>query len=136
MNTQHVFALLLACTLLLWGCNRYEEGPGLSIWPAKDRVVNTWKWSLALENGLNRTGERADSTIEFTANEVVRICDTQNNCREGSWNLVTKKQKLQLIFGTRATAYTIRMLKRKEMWLSFANKDSSTVIEWELVAAD
>jgi len=136
MRIVHLLLLSMLGFMLLAACSRYEEGPSFSIWPAKDRIVNIWKWSLAVENGVNRTGELADSTIEFRDDEIVRICDLSDNCREGSWNLVTKKQKLQLIFGQKATAYEIRLLKKSEMWLSFSDSDSIVRVEWELVSGN
>ena len=125
---------LLFISFIFNGCGRYEEGPDFSIWPVKDRVVNTWEWAYALENGQNMTGEREGSTIEFTKEEVVKICTAADVCQEGDWNLISKKKKLQMIFNGEAVAYDILLLKKNEMWLHFS--DTTGEIRWELVKAD
>ena len=130
-NISYFFLLLIVSGIV--GCVSYEEGPELSPFPVKYRVVKTWVWAYALENEQNLTGEKGDSIIQFRDDQIVRICDTLDNCREGRWNLVRKKQKLQMIFGEVATAYDIRMLRRDEMWLYYEDPDSDLVIEWELV---
>ena len=136
MKRKFFFLIFLSFVLLgFWGCDiqtKYSEGPFMSVFPAKDRVINTWEWAYALEDGVNRTGERADSTIEFLADGAVKICHLEGECREGSWNLITKKTKLQLVFGQEAVAYDIFMLKEKEMWLRYIQEED-TVREWELV---
>lgn len=122
----------LASLLFLMACSTYEEGPEISIFPASDRISNTWEWAAYIDNEVFRTGEWADSTIQFTDNNIVRIC-AGDACREGSWNFVRKRTKLQLIFGRQTIAYDIRMLRRNEIWLYFSDPDTSRVIEWELV---
>ena len=133
-NTYCLFVGLLGLALLLNSCRRYEEGPFISLRTVENRVQNTWKWSLALENSINRTGELADSTITFFEDNTVRVCADNEGCREGAWNLITKKSRLQLIFGTQATAYDFRFLSAKEMWLRL--EDSSNFIEWELIVEE
>ena len=129
--------LILGASLLgFFGCNlqtKYEEGPFVSIFPARDRVVNEWEWAYALEYDVNRTGILADSTIEFLDDGVVKICRISGECREGTWNLITKRSKLQIVFGSKATAYDIFMLKENEMWVRLSENDTF-VVEWELVS--
>ena len=127
------FVLLFATMLGLMACTTYEEGPDFSVLPVNYRVTNTWEWGYSLRNGLNLTGEYADSTIQFREDGVVRICDTMDNCREGSWNLVRKKTRLQMIFGEQAIAYEIRMLRRDELWLYYQDPEDTLTVEWELV---
>lgn len=130
------YLLLVAClgSGLFWSaCKRYEEGPFLTVLSVEKRVTNTWKWSLAIEHDQNLTGVRADSTLTFEENGQVKVCG-EAACREGSWNLVTKKEKLQLIFGQQATAYDILLLKRNEMWLAFTDPASGAITRWELVS--
>lgn len=121
--------------LMLAGCASYEEGPQFSIFPATDRIANTWEWAAYIDNEVFRTGEWADSTIQFTDDNIVKVCAGEA-CREGTWNLVRKGTKLQLIFGRQTTAYEIRMLRRNEMWLYFDDPDSDDIIEWELVPVE
>jgi hypothetical protein len=116
------------------GLQRYDDGPAVSFYTAKNRITNTWSWSLAIENGLNRTGLRADSSLILTEEEIVRICpvDSSESCREGRWNFTTKKRKLQLIFGQQADAFDILRLTKNEMWLSLNDSVNNRQIRWEL----
>ncbi|MDX2285962.1 MAG: hypothetical protein NW241_17470 [Bacteroidia bacterium] len=133
-RTLYFWPVLALCLTALAGCiDEYPEGPLVSPLPHAVRVVNTWRWSYALENGLNRTGERADSTIQFTQDRVVKICEAGTaNCREGKWELVRKNQKLNLIFGEKAFAYDILLLREFEMWLSLADTAAGQSVDWEL----
>lgn len=133
MNKNITIFLLILSLCGLMSCVDYPEGPEFSPWPVNMRVINTWVWGYALEDDRNLTGVMADSTIQFRDDNVLLICDLNNNCREGSWNLVRKKTKLQMVFGQKATAYEIRLLRKDEMWLFYEDPDSKVVTEWELV---
>lgn len=124
--------------LLLSACeyNKYPEGPSISIYTAKDRITNDWLWKLAEENGENRTGILRDSVLTFRDDQVATICPREGEgpCVEGEWALVTKRTKLNLIFGQQARAYEIDLLRKNEMWLRFeANGEN---IRWELETND
>ncbi len=123
---------LLACEGLV---DKYEEGPYLSPYTAEDRVTNTWEWAYFEENGINRSGEHADSTLHVLDSNRLQICGPNNACREGTWRLISKNTQLQLIFGQEAIAYTIVMLKKDEMWLSHDTSDSTRVF-WQLVPVE
>ncbi|MEL6133589.1 MAG: hypothetical protein AAFR59_09530, partial [Bacteroidota bacterium] len=69
-----------------------------------------------------------------SSDRVVKICHTDGGCREGKWGLVSKNARLNIIFGEKASAYDILMLKQNEMWLSFS--ENATTIEWELKSVD
>ncbi|TAE46911.1 MAG: hypothetical protein EAZ89_19100 [Bacteroidetes bacterium] len=116
---------------MLAACDKYPEGPELSPWPPSFRVVNTWKWAYALENGKNITADLQTTTIEFTEDQICRICKG-DSCSEGTWNFVNKKEKLQLIFDNEARAYDIQMLRKVEIWLQYTDPDSSFSVQWEL----
>ena len=136
MKQPITYLILILLFLSGLNCTSYEEGPEFSVWPVNQRVINTWTWGYSLQNDLNLTGEYADSLIEFTNEGIVRICDTTlQNCRQGTWNLVRKKSKLQMVFGEKATAYDIRMLRKDEMWLYYDDVDREVITEWELIPA-
>ncbi|WNJ16503.1 hypothetical protein [Pontibacter sp. G13] len=125
--------LLLVLTAVMIGCKGYEEGPDASIFTVKDRVTNTWRWQANILDGTYRTAQWADSTIQFSDEHVVSICDAAGEgCRTGAWDLVTKNSRLQLIFGATTEVYDIRYLSKTEMWLRSTN-DTASVVEWELV---
>ena len=132
--------LLSFFALLAAGCGKiepkYVEGPLVSPFPASDRVTNTWEWAYHWDSGVNLSGEYKDSTLQITADNVVKICGEGDACREGTWRLISKKKRLQFIFDEKATAYDIDMLKKNEMWLSFKNADSVNTVIWQLVSVE
>ncbi len=123
----------IGIVLLIGGCRGFDEGPYVSIYTVEDRVKNTWKWASAREDGINRTGILADSTIEFADRDVLKICARGGGCREGIWTLISKNTEIQIIFGRQATAYEIERLTREELWLKYQD---TILIEWQLKAED
>ncbi len=115
---------------------KYPEGPLISPFTSTNRVTNTWEWSYHWENGDNRSGEYADSTLILTEDNVVKICGEGDACREGAWQLISKRTRLQFIFGQEAKAYDIDMLRKNEMWLSYKNADSVNIEIWQLVGIE
>lgn len=137
---KHLLIILSGLSLLFLSCERidpkYPEGPIVSLYPAADRVTNTWEWAYHFDQGLNRSGEYADSTLVISDNNIVQICGPGDACREGTWRLISKKTRLQFIFGQQATAYHIDMLKQDEMWLSVKDADSVSTVIWQLVSVE
>lgn len=123
---------LLSTCLLHCDYRKFDEGPVFSIYPTEERLANTWKWQLAVRDGEPLTGQYADSTITFMSDASLQICDQEGQCRDGSWNLVSKRTRLQLIFGEETELFDIQMLKRDEIWLRTAFLDTG-VVEWELI---
>ncbi len=134
-----LLSLLAFCVCGWSGCEfrKYDEGPITSIYPAKDRVVNTWRWKVVIENNVVNTGAYRDSTIQFQSDQVVKIC-ADDNCREGQWDLVRKNTQFQLVFGNSTILFDISMLKRNEIWLRNArtSDDKDLNIEWDLEVVD
>lgn len=113
--------------------NKYESGPNISVLTPRERVTNTWRWKLAIENGENRTGLLKDSTIAFTKDQKINICGPDGGCREGTWDLVRKNTKVNIVFGDAAQAYDIELLRFNEMWLRSTDSITGGAIEWDLV---
>lgn len=132
-NSLPIFLLCLCSTLLL-RCDyrKYDEGPFFSIYPTEGRLAGSWQWQLALTADQPLTGLYADSTITFSETGSVSVCDLENNCRDGSWSLVSRRTRLQMIFGAKTELFDIRMLTRKEIWLQ-QSVDGSLQLEWELI---
>jgi hypothetical protein len=133
MKELQVFSLtMVALGLMCSGCEyrKYPEGPVTSVIPAKDRLANTWRWALAVRDDENRTGILNDSTIEFRSGGEVLICPEGGfDCREGNWALVTRRSKLNLIFGDSAQTFDIERLTRDEVYLRSSEGEA---VYWEL----
>lgn len=137
MNSKLLAGLTCLAALLLGGCEyqKYPEGPFTSFLTAERRLERTWRWAIALEEGDNVTGILADSTIEFFDDKTVQICPLEgDSCREGTWALVTRSSKLNLIFGEQAEAFDIQRLTQKEVYLQSTETNVDTY--WELDALE
>ncbi|MCI4666965.1 MAG: hypothetical protein MRZ79_02310 [Bacteroidia bacterium] len=132
-NFGYLILGLMLCSLAACEVNKYESGPNVSVLTPRERVTNTWRWKLALNGGENQTGALKDSTIAFTKDQVVKICGPEGGCREGTWDLVRKNTKVNIIFGKSALAYDIELLKFNEMWLRAEDSITGGAIEWDLV---
>lgn len=132
-----LFLYLLLFVICLSSCDyrKYNDGPYFSVYPTENRLANTWNWQLAILDDEPLTGQYSDSTITFVDDATVQICNMEGNCREGEWSLVSKRTRLQLIFGQETQLFDIQMLKRNEIWLRTAVGDSA-IVEWELVPAN
>ena len=125
------------------GCNnKYEEGPLLSIFPAKDRLARSWSWALA-----RRTTDGVTENLSSRLTDGMLTIAEDGTWTEsrygtsGTWGLVSKKQELNLVFNptgdslgisASAVAFDIRQLTQKNLWLVF--EDSVEVLEWQLTA--
>ena len=70
--------------------------------------------------------------LQIGEDNVAKIIGSDEGFREGSWEFISKKRKLQLIFDGVARAYTIKMLKENEMWLSLNDSVEGFSQEWQL----
>ncbi|MEO0898893.1 MAG: hypothetical protein AAFY71_20945 [Bacteroidota bacterium] len=133
-----IFLCLILTGIVLSSCEwrKYESGPTISVVTPRERVTNTWRWKLAIEDGENLTGILKDSTITFATDQTLRICGPDGGCRDGKWDLVRRNTKLNLIFGETANALDIEFLTLGEMWLRGTTSDSTLSLEWDLVPAD
>lgn len=126
--------------LLLAGCSqRYEDGPIVSIYTPAQRITGKWKWAVArtVSGGRenNYSLEVADYVLDFKSDGNVAVSGANLT---GTWNLISKKQELNLVLGPGAStlrippaiAFDLRLLRQNEMWLAFT--DDSLNIEWQL----
>lgn len=123
-----VVGLLLGVT----ACGKYEEGPGLSLRSKKARVANEWKVEYAFDYK-----EQAEITSDFTGEVFVFSKDGSYIKRkdgvtkkEGTWDFITDKEEIAIIFPDDIDKFTILRLTANEMWL----KDSEEEIH--LVSVD
>lgn len=65
---------LLAGSVSVAGCGKYEEGPSISLRTKKASVVGEWELEKILENGVDKTSDYravvASETIEFKKDET------------------------------------------------------------------
>ena len=127
------FGTVLLSFLLIMGCKKYTEGPGLTPWPVKTRITNTWTWDYCVKGVTNFTDVYQDSIIQFNKDFTFSICDTMGHCNSAKWNFTTHKQQLQLVYPDSAIAFTILRATTNELWLQrLVSGNASQTVRWEL----
>ena len=121
--------LLSALVILLLtstACQKYPEGPLLSIHSKTERVANQWKVAQALDNGQDITSDYSQYELNLTkkggANltaKYVVLGSTFEYVTEGKWVFVNDKEKISFDYDNNDAdgVYRILKLEEDEMWL-------------------
>lgn len=114
------------------GCNKYEDGPGVSIIPRADRIANTWIFGYAEEDGKNVSDQydqyelylNKDGDAELIAKYTVfgNAYETSTN---GTWTFTNDQENLKLDFqdDDQDGEYVILRLTSDEIWMRDISQD-------------
>ncbi len=132
MNTIKLFFAAGAIALAATGCQKYDEGPAISLVPRAERIANTWVIAHAEENGEDVTDQydqyelylTDDGDAELSADYMVfgTQYTTETN---GTWNLVLDDENIQFDFedDSQDAEYQILRLTQEEFWLRKIGED-------------
>jgi hypothetical protein len=120
---KKVFGILMivAATMTISSCAKYDEGSNFTLLSAKSRVINAWTVSAWTADGndimafnvVDEIDVKKDNTVSVTTTVLVTNTDT------GTWTLSDDKATLTFTDSAGAsTAYTILKLTKDEMKLS------------------
>lgn len=118
-TNKKLLFMIITLMIAFVGCKKYDDGPTFSPWPAKWRVVNTWKIEKTITAGQTTTGSD-DYTIEFKGDgtaisTVIFLGSTITT--EGTWEFGSKKETLRVTFGSSTSEETILRLTSNELWV-------------------
>jgi predicted NAD/FAD-dependent oxidoreductase len=137
-----LFLLAIVAMAATSSCNKYEDGPSISLRSKARRIANTWKYEKYIVNGVELAGTPSKQTLKqfWSANgemnttyinQVTGVAETVN----GNWELIDNDSKIRVtqnnvIQGIPETTiiYTVLKLSNKEMWLRSA--DLTTDIQY------
>lgn len=106
---------------LVVSCNKYEDGPSLSLRSAKNRITNSWHRSEATENGT--TIMKTNKIVDVDFNEdgtYYRIEKTQTGSTQvstsyfGSWELNNDKTEVFIIYDDEETTLLFELLELRK----------------------
>jgi hypothetical protein len=113
-------------------CNKYEDGPLVSLRSRNERVANNWRISKATENGNDVTSEfdRYDLSLtkenkaSLTAQYTFLTLEYEYTT-EGTWSFTDNDAKLKIDYDNNLAdvTYIILKLQEKELWLREANSN-------------
>lgn len=119
-------AMMAMTVLLTTSCNKYPEGPKLTLLTAKARISGDWKLTGYTANGTDYTSSQGtvlvtiekDGTYKGTVSVVV-FGQTVTDSFNGTWEFNDDKTKVTFTEAGSTTGdiYEILMLKNKEMKL-------------------
>jgi hypothetical protein len=136
-NLKTAFAIVLGAAFL-FGCGKYEEGPGISLRTKKMRLTGEWELEEFVVDNENFTSDFNFYEIEFTNDneftERGQVEGFETYTDEGDWDFSGDKEELELEYddGDRVDFKIIR-LTNSELWVEtdedFDFDDNDELIE-------
>jgi hypothetical protein len=126
MKITTITTLALTLVFALSSCNKYEEGPKLSLKSKKARISNEWVIEKATRNGEDVTSSYDEFTLQMMDDGDANLAAlyTFGNFSyeyetQGTWMFTDSKNNLKLDFEDNDAdqEYQILKLKTDELWL-------------------
>jgi hypothetical protein len=119
-----VFAFIITVILLV-SCNKYPDGPGISLRTRNERLANTWKVDNYKINGNDFTSLVTGYTETFTKNGAYNyswgLLDGS-----GTWTFQNNDKEVKLTGNDSQASRTLTLLKleEKSLWYSYVENDN------------
>ena len=123
-TNKKLLFLVIALMIAFVGCKKYDDGPTVSPWPAKWRVVNTWKVEKYIVGSVSQTVSNSD-TYEFKSNGDY-ISTSGSLSYTGTWEFGDKKETIKITYGSIVGESKILRLTSNELWVSDMNGNTET----------
>lgn len=123
---------VLSLSAVTTSCNKYEEGPMLSVRSAEYRIIRTWEVDKYIyADGTEENGDSDDPVYTFTKDGEVSITDG-NFTYTGDWDLNGDKDEITLEYSYGSFAvidnYEIIRLTVNEFWVEDENGDQTHLV--------
>ena len=114
------------------GCNKYDDGPGVSLVPRTERVANRWVIEKAISDGEDVTSAFDQYVLTLTTDKAATLVANYtlfgiviSNETSGTWSFANDQEQLVLDFEDNAAdaTYQINRLTQKELWLRKMGED-------------
>ena len=131
MRLKTVFFVAIASFLVLTSCSINPDGPGFSLRTKTNRLVNDWKLTSYLINGVEfveavpelKMVIEKDGTYSHYATELV-INQLQSQFEHGTWEFNGEKTSMFLLVdgADLPVEYLIRELRANKLVIQYYNK--------------
>lgn len=120
--------LVLAFTVVIPACKKYEEGPGISLRSKKERVANEWKYERVLAgDGAEQSPDYEGMLLTIKNDFTFSGYDHQESINEGTWKFGEKKKNIILQNNSGVEdQWLILRLTENEFWVLDSKEDGST----------
>lgn len=117
-------SLILTLALIIGAisCNKYENGPSVSLKSKKSRVANIWIIDEYIDADGEIEKEDDSETYEFSKDGNVTV-SYDGDSEKGKWEFRNDKESIAFIFNGDEEVYLITKLKEKEFWIADEDKD-------------
>lgn len=139
MKTKIILPAIAIIVITLTACRKYDDGPGVSLLPRKNRVENSWFVEKYLVNGI-------DSTAVYARYMAGEFYDTDGNYRTmyaihewgatpaevyGTWEFQNRDREIKRTLKNGSTSVIeITRLKNNSFW--YRMKRGNDVLEFHL----
>jgi len=116
MKTKAILILTLLCGVLIptmQSCQKYSDGPGISLRTRAERVSNTWKVENYKINGTDYTSVM-DSYTEAYSKSGSYTYNWDFEDGEGTWSFVNEDREIQLTGNDSHSSRKLTILKLEE----------------------
>ena len=127
---KKLFFLLPLFALVFTACNKYEDGPALSLVTKKERLENTWIIHTVFKNDVDVTADynaaAAGYTLNIKKDETYTLSYRPFNMTDysesGTWNFNDKKTMVtfQKSGSSDSRTWEILRLKTDELWAKYS----------------
>jgi len=135
------FSIFLCCSLailllLAESCKKYADGPSLTIYTKKQRVIGVWEFELNPEN--QRTDwSSSPITSNWFAGDVIEFTKDMkvlwNGAESGTWGFDEEKEYLIVTaFPCCSDGWWITKLENNNIWVQTFAVNSTDVYVWHL----
>lgn len=127
MTSKKLIPTLMLLTVLMFGCKKYEEGPGLSFRSKEARVANTWKVAKCTVGNTDYTSYYTNLDYSETYEENGNYSYKSNSgSGAGKWEFQQDKEQIKRsgVSGQPTRELVILRLKDKEFWYYFMDNGS------------
>ncbi len=135
MKNKNTFRLLfivaIAIMLTLPSCQKYADGPLISLVSRTERVANTWKVDNYKVNGVDYTSLMTDYNETYTK-EGTYSYSMGIVSGTGTWSFQNKDEEINLVGITNQNSYTLFILKLEEKSFWFYYMDGTDKKEFHM----
>jgi hypothetical protein len=132
-----ITSLLFAAAILFGAtsCNKYEDGPSLSLRTKKARLVNTWELTEAVDGSTDITDFSKGITLTIEKDDSFSYGgETPQGAKaegKGTWEFSDDKTVLILTIDGQVIPdkWTITRLKNDELWLKKTQSSGTEAIQ-------
>ncbi len=132
LKTATTIAIIGLLIFTAQACNKYEDGPLISLRSREERIANTWKVDNYKKNDVDYTSLVGDYTETFTKDGNYNY-NWGSFAGNGTWALQNNDEEIQITGINNQSNTTIYILKLEEEVFWYYYMDGSDKEEFHMI---